>query len=87
MGKISAMYDVFWGKDILMGRRVGGSMNDFETEKELDEKTVVRQFTLGDAKRPCVAFSFFWGGTSILWQGRYGQIGQMSEIQNLSQRT
>ena len=81
------MYDVFWGKDILMGRRVGGSMNDFETEKELDEKTVVRQFTLGDAKGHASRSLFFLGGTSILWQGRYGQIGQMSEIQTLSQRT
>ena len=61
MGKISAMYDVFWGKDILMGRRVGGSMNDFETEKELDEKTVVRQFTLGDAKGHASRSLFFWG--------------------------
>ena len=36
-------------------------MNDFETEKELDEKTVVWQFTLGDAKGHASRFLFFWG--------------------------
>ena len=36
-------------------------MNDFETEKELDEKTVVWQFTLGDAKGHASRFLFFGG--------------------------
>ena len=47
-------------------------MNDFEAsqqERNLTKKTVVRQFTLGDAKGHAWHFLEFLG-TSILWQGR-----------------